>query len=138
MDHFGIGTGVLGAVETYITAARQTGRTTSLLESLRDGDRVVCRTQGEANDLDMRCQERGLKVAFLVVPTYAPNQVFSLGKGTSKGRTLFDHGWLEDYYKRLIRDAQAAVDFVQRETSGYGTAHLETKRQALEAARWRL
>ena len=135
MDHFGIGAGVLGAVETYITAARRTGRTTSLMDSLKSGDRVVCRTQGEANDLDMRCRERGLKVDFVILPVGEPQVI--LYKTTSTGRTVFDHTWLEEYYRKGVLQLQSAVDFAQREASGYGAAHYETKRQAMEIAKWR-
>lgn len=48
MDHFGIGTALLGCAEVYFRCARRTGRTTSLVESLVSGDRVVCRTENEA------------------------------------------------------------------------------------------
>ena len=41
MDHFGIGAAFRAMANVYITSARRTGRTTSLLESLKDGDRVV-------------------------------------------------------------------------------------------------
>ena len=41
MDHFGIGAALLGAANIYFNSARQTGRTTSLIESVKDGDRII-------------------------------------------------------------------------------------------------
>ena len=40
MDHFGIGAGLTGAMDIYFHASRGTGRTTSLVDSVKEGDRV--------------------------------------------------------------------------------------------------
>ena len=41
MDHFGIGAAIYGAARVYFQSARRTGRTTALLDGLKDGDRLV-------------------------------------------------------------------------------------------------
>jgi hypothetical protein len=118
---------------TYIQTARGTGRTTSLLDSLRDGDRVCCVDAREARRLTELAHERGLKVEFLALPVSTPDRLFQ--RGTSEGRTIFDHSWVEQYFLAAIEQAQRDIDHLQRQTSGYGEAHLETKRQAKEFKR---
>ena len=58
MDAFGIGQAMEGTALTYFRASRQTGRTTSMIESLKDGDRVVFRTAGERDRVMRLLKER--------------------------------------------------------------------------------
>lgn len=134
MDHFGIGQAMKGMACGYFSASRGTGRTTSLIESLKDGDRVVCLTSREADRLKRLCQERRLTVELMVVDPKNPDMVFS--KGRPQGRTIFDHSWVEQYYLLAIEAAALQIDHLQRQSSGHGTAHYETKAAAREIARW--
>lgn len=134
MDHFGIGAAVEGAARVYFQSARRTGRTTSLLESLKDGDRVCCATGAEAQHLERQCRERGLQVQVITLP---PNLAYSIfDRGTPEGRTIFDHGWVERYYMGALEHARAELDHLQREASGFGSAHIETRAMARELANW--
>jgi hypothetical protein len=136
MDHFGIGAGLVGASHIYFQSGRRTGRTTSLVESLKDGDRVVCAGRREAMHLDILCRERGLKVECIVIDPSRPREIFQ--RSTSEGRTLFDHSWVEQYYLNAIERCGKELDHFQRESSGFGTAHFETRRRAEEIAKWRV
>lgn len=138
MDAFGIGAGVKGAVEVYFHSARRSGRTTAMLESLRDGDRVVF-LEGqlaEARRIQRLAKELGKTIMVYTVPPHNPRGIFE--KGSSEGRTIFDHMWLEAYYRQKIEWAVQEIDHIQREASGFGMAHVETRLAAQEAARWRL
>lgn len=135
MDHFGIGAAFLAMWRVYIASARQTGRTTSLLDSVKAGDRVIVVTSGEARRLRQLCAERGVDVECIARDPRAAENLFELG--TSQGRTLFEHTWLEAYYLATVERAAAQVDHFERELSGYGAAHRETRRRAIELARWR-
>lgn len=128
MDHFGIGNAVQGMLHTYISTSRQTGRTTSLLESLKDGDRVCCASANEAEQLARLCRERDLNVRCIVVHPGEPGQLFT--RPPSEGRTIFDHTWVEQYYLSTMKRCQADIDHLQRQSSGFGTAHIETRRLA--------
>ena len=48
MDHFGIGAAMRGMFLNYMHSARRSGRTTSLVESVKDGDRIVFAERREA------------------------------------------------------------------------------------------
>ncbi|MDH1336802.1 hypothetical protein N5D77_22055 [Comamonas thiooxydans] len=134
MDHFGIGAAVLASIRIYMQSARRTGRTTSLVESVKDGDRICFACSEEARRVEQLLRERGVQVACIVVDLESPWEIF--GSGTSQGRTLFDHGWVEQYYLSAIEHASSSIDHFQREASGYGEAHRETRRRAEEVARW--
>jgi hypothetical protein len=135
MDHFGIGAALQGAARVYFQGARRTGRTTSLLDSLRGGDRIVCASRQEARSMEQLCHERKLKVECIVVAPSGLDRLIE--RGTSQGRTLFDHGFVEQYYAQALERAAQGIDYFQREASGFGAAHIETRRQAEELARWR-
>ena len=81
-------------------------------------------------------REQGVQVACIVVDPKSPQDIF--GSGTSQGRTIFDHGWVEQYYLAAIEKASFNIDQLQKNASGYGEAHRETRRRAEEMARWRL
>lgn len=134
MDHYGIGAAVKGMLRGYFMGARQTGRTTSLLESLRDGDRVCCATAKEAARLTTLCKEWNLDVHCFVVDPRTPQEVFSIG--TAQGRMIFDHRWVEQFYELQLEACTETIDKLQRQTSGFGAAHIETQLRARELAKW--
>lgn len=136
MDHFGIGQAMMGMARCYFQASRGTGRTTSLLESLKDGDRVCCANSKEADRFTRMLRERRVDAQAIAIDPQAPERIFE--RGTPKGRTIFDESWVEQYYIRAIEAAAKEIDHFQRESSGYGTAHIETREAAREVARWRL
>lgn len=135
MDHFGSGAGVQAAVAMYFACARRTGRTTSLVESLKDGDRVVFASVQESRRVEQLCKERGLtKVKFIVIDPSHPGRLFE--RPTSEGRTIFDHQWVESFYTKVVLQAAKDLDHLERESSGYGAAHRETRRKMEELYRW--
>lgn len=134
MDAFGIDAGLHGAARVYFGSARRSGRTTALVESLSDGDRVVFLNRAEADRVARLCKELGRKVECIVVEPRNSMEVMS--RGTPKGRTVFDHDWLEKYYLDGLAQMSAHIDRLQREASGYGLAHVETRMRAQEQIRW--
>lgn len=114
-------------------SARRTGRTTSLADSVKDGDRICFASSGEARQMERLLRERGVRVECIVIDPVNPLEI--LNRGTSQGRTLFDHGWVEQYYLAAIEHASSSIDRFQRDASGYGEAHRETLRRAKEIHR---
>jgi hypothetical protein len=136
MDAFGIGNAVKGAAEVLFMSARRTGRTTALLEALKDGDRVVCPNEASARHMRHELKKWRKKVAVFVVPVNEPNKLFS--QPSSDGRTVFDHVWVEDYYRAQIAEAAKDIDHWQAQSSGFGAAHVETRHRAEEIHKWNL
>lgn len=129
MDFFGIGSAIKGCAVNFFAASRQTGRTTQLIESLNDGDRVVCLSHKDAAWLRDRIKYfyKGVKkdIEVTSIPTREVHKIFEMH--TPTGRTIFDHDWLERYYIEQIEDIKKKIDHLQREASGFGAAHVETR-----------
>ena len=132
MDHFGIGAALRGMAEVYFHSVRRTGRTTSLVESLKNGDRIVCVNEATRRDLERRCRERGVNVECVIHPL-TPRRVFE--RGTPTGRLLFDHTWLEQYFMATLAEAAQEIDYCQQGASGQGPAHAATRQRARELAK---
>lgn len=134
MDFFGIGAAIHGAARIYSQSARHTGRTDSLVESVKDGDRICFANSKEAERVRRLCLGRGVNVECITVDPKQAERIFE--HGTSQGRTLFDHSWVELYYLSAIERAGAEIDHLQQQASGYGELHRETRRRAEEIAKW--
>lgn len=128
MDQFGIGQAMRTAAAIYSQTARRTGRTTQLVESLKAGDRVVFLTEQEAVRVHRLCRERGVRITAITLPVHTPEELFS--RSSSEGRTIFDHSWLEAFYALRIDQCASEVENLQRNASGFGEAHRETRRAA--------
>lgn len=136
MDHFGIGAAMQGVAGIYFRSARQTGRTTSLVESVKNGDRIVFADSKEAERVRRMCLARGVDVECVVVEPSNPGRVFD--RGPSKGRTLFDHAWVEQHYLHAIEHAQAVIDDIERRASGRGEARKEPPPRPEWHEKWRV
>jgi len=111
MDFFGIGAAIKGAMKIYFQSARATGRTTWLIDNLRDGDRVIFHNSTEATRVEHLCRERGVKIKWSVMSFDDINKILHL-KGSNK-RLIFDHTWIERYYLRVIEKAQDDIRFFE-------------------------
>jgi hypothetical protein len=134
MDAFGIGYAVIGAARVYFNSARRSGRTTALMSSIKDGDRVVCVTERQANHLRQLFKDYGVEATAIVVPPERPERLFQVTPST--GRTIFDHAWLEQYYLRCLQETASLIDHWQAESSGHGHKHVQTKLAAQEITKW--
>jgi hypothetical protein len=132
MDTFGIGAALSAMVDIYIISARQSGKTTALVESVKEGDRIYFLTRKEADRVRHLCAERGVTVECIV--RGIDDQAL---RGTAQGRSIFDHRWVEEFYKASIIRAQREIDAMEQMDSGYGAPHRETRRKALELSKWR-
>lgn len=127
MDHFGIGSAVKGVVLTYFQTSRGTGRTVSLVESVKDGDRVIFSNTREAERVRRLCLERGVSVDCVVVNPNNPTDIFRHAPSPNGTRTLFDHSWVEQYYMQAIEHCQKGIEELQKTLSRNGSE--ETSRR---------
>ncbi|AMK10876.1 hypothetical protein [Pseudodesulfovibrio indicus] len=134
MDHFGIGPAIQGAARIYSYSARRTGRTQSLLESVKDGDRVVFLNHRHAEQFKSLCRERGINVDCISSPAEEPDHV--LHRGRSKGRTIFDHCWVEAYYYHHIERGMRLLDQISERASGHLHVAAETDAARYEREKW--
>lgn len=116
MDRYGVGTAVQAALSMYRSYARGTGRTTLLLDSLRNGDRVIFAESRHASYFQMLCAERELAITCMVIPVREFHRMHSLAR--SEGKTVFDHTWIELFYEQEIRKNIAELDYLETSSSG--------------------
>ena len=134
MDIFGIGSAIKATVGMYLVMARGTGRTTVMINSLKPGDRIIFTNNNEANRVKRLCNEREINdIRFEVVSPEYPDKLFN--RGSSQGRTFFDHSWIEEFYRNAIDRAEKDINYFQTEISGYGEEHIKTKLAAKEYSR---
>ena len=122
-------------VRVYSQSARQTGRTTALVEGAKEGDRFLFATHKEAERVNRLCLQKGVKVECIAIN---PKWTSTLAeRGRSRGRTIFDHSWVEQYYLNAMSRCEADIDFIQREASGRGLREQESPFREKETERWR-
>lgn len=129
-DYTDLGSRLVKFIERYQVRARRCGRTTFLLDHLRDGDRVVVPSPEQVPAMEKLILERGLNVKVIA---FSPrNRVDEVReKGMSEGRTLFDHTWTEMYYSNAIREAYSALMQSHSNSSKWSDDHELRREQAL-------
>lgn len=134
--------GVLAAgLQIYLQTARRTGRTSRMLDRLKDGDQVVTLSSREADRLRRLAKERKLDVRIVTVSEPHPGAVLATVRTAPRmGHTYFDHLWVEAFFERAIADAARDLDQLESATSGWQTAHELTldaaKRARRDPGRW--
>lgn len=114
MDHYEIGATIQGAANMAMVLRKGKGRTTSMLNQLVNGDRVITINQDHADMLRRLVRERKLSVEVLVLSPENP-EVY---KYPPMGKTHLDHVWVEAYYQHVLARAIRDVDHIQAELSG--------------------
>lgn len=118
MDILGIGAGVEASANIYFLAKARTGKTTRIIEALKSGDRVVCRSDKEKRRMFYQLRSRGIDdVEVVNVPPDRPGRLVDRFP-PPKGRTFFDDVWLQDFYLEEIKQAGRALDRLVGQSSG--------------------
>lgn len=131
-DPWGVGEALQMGLRMFIHAQRATGRSTMLLDSLRDGDIIIAATEREARRLERLAHERGLK--HVISMGYEPRAGELLVGGLinrlqgSKRRVVFDHTFFEAVYFNMLHDIQSALAQVVSHN------HTENKAEVLDEA----
>jgi hypothetical protein len=82
------------------------------------------------------CFERGVNIECIVIDPKNSHRLME--RGTSQGRTIFDHTWVEKFYLHTLEQCQKEIDRLQQQASGHGAQHRETRRKAEEISKWNI
>lgn len=138
MDFFGFGSALTAAHRILCVAQRQTGRTTSLVESLKTGDRVVCINRNDALNIERLCRERDVKITTVsIAGRRIEEALHGIGTLPGDGRTVIDHSVVEAMYEGAISSTTQYIDSAEKSLSGYGADHRATRRRAEEMVKWK-
>lgn len=113
MDIFGIGSAVKAAVEVYFNCARQSGRNTALISSLKVGDTVYFSTPDMANWFRKRLENDGVEGVKCAVWNW--NRTGTVVK--SKSRAVFHHSVVESLYLEAIEDTAKMITRIEKSLS---------------------
>lgn len=124
-DAYGVGNALKAFHHSITLASRATGRTTRMLEQLKDGDRVVLTSENMAQHIRPLLKEMGKDVELVVCPPSNPGKLFE--RPPSKAYTHFDHDWVDEFYRLALARAGDDLMRLARDTSGDGVAYAEAR-----------
>jgi hypothetical protein len=108
-DECGYAATLKSSLHYFAINSRQTGRTSRLIERVKDGDQIVAPSAEVARYIERRLREYGknnIKV-FSVSPSEMPLNFV----GTAHhGRTFFEHSWVERFFINAIDQAEKQLE----------------------------
>ena len=108
MDIFGIGSMLLKELRQYRDGSRVTGRSSTLMDVVRDRDVVVFLHSKESQRVERILRSRGINIrAVTASPTNLGEVQHRICGYPPTVRIFFDHTWLEAFYGHVLSDAQA-------------------------------
>lgn len=106
-DDFGYSSALFAALSMFEHGARTSGRSISMMERAKNGDTIVFAKHQEAERIKHLLRNDGIEVwAVECRPSLRALHDRLLG---TRGRVLFDHGWLYEYYQQTIEAASEAL-----------------------------
>jgi len=120
VDYFGIGAAMRGACRAVVLAMRATGRTTRLVDDLRENDIVIVLNADHGRHLERKALDAGKRCRWVVADPLIGEVAH--GHAAEKirawdgaGRLIFDHAWVEAYYDQVLVDAGTDLDKIGSE-----------------------
>jgi len=113
-DPWGVGEAIQHGMRMYSHGKRATGRSTLLLNSVKDGDTIVFAFRAEAQRMRRLLLEAEKSAVNIIV--HDPNQGlhyaadFILERYNRKGQIYFDHTWFEALYLYEMQSLMHGMD----------------------------
>lgn len=104
-DEYGLFAAVKAGFHTFSMMARRTGRTTRMIERIKDGDVLICSTSDERRDLEWRLRQAGKDKVKIVVQD--PTKRFDNPALWTNGEVHFDHWWVEQRIADALKVTEA-------------------------------
>lgn len=122
MDIYGIGIALKAQAEIYFRTARRSGRSTLMLNSMKDGDVAVFHTNKDAEWFKREAELKGKKIKCVVA-----DHLQDLGRYP---RQVLDHRLVERIYEDKLAEAERMITQLQ------GSLHVEEE-AVPDFPRWR-
>ena len=105
-DPFGIGRALQHGLRMFMHTTRRSGRTTDMLNMVREDDVVVTSMRQEAHRLQNLVNRRGFKnVDVVCVEPRGLGAVYERLAARRPRRVIFDHLFFETYYSYMVDQA---------------------------------
>lgn len=106
-DPFGNFEAVVHGWRMFMHAKRATGRTTAMVNSLREGDLVIVTGSAHGRHLKMSCKDAGFEIETYIAPTdYRCHDLMQHLSGRRHTRIMFDHTWVESFIADRLQNMQ--------------------------------
>lgn len=132
-DIFGIGNALRGMVRVYEISSRCTGRTSAMVKVLQDGDKVVFTSSAEARRVENLCKQAGKTIKPIVCEPRNRPQIIQYAGG---GNVVFDHVWVEQFYKEALDSAYKDLYNLQRHMCQDFPEMRDTPEKDLQIRKW--
>ena len=141
MDIYGIGLAARGAVLVFLRSMRGSGRTSDLLDIVREDDLIVFADKNEAESVQnaYRVDHPDVLLHYIVVePTQEKLiELYERARSRAASRLLFDHGWLEQYYVNVLDKARQNLESLSGDvTRGHAGPVPETVSSMKNDRKW--
>jgi hypothetical protein len=111
IDPFGAFEAVQHGWRMFMHAKRATGRTTAMVQSLREGDLVVVTGSAHGNHLKRACKDAGFEIETYIAPSnHRCHQLLDHLAQKPNKRVMFDHTWVECFIADRLLDMQDEFD----------------------------
>lgn len=125
-DFYGIGPAVQAAADVYFAAARRSGRSARLVESVRDGDAVVFLNKADQRRFERDLAESG-RAPDVRLTVSGPGHMrvlyqWYLDLRPKPSRILFDHRFLQEWYQSEVERIRQQVAAMQVGCWSWGEA----------------
>jgi hypothetical protein len=119
MDYLGIGAELNAIMEVFFRAKRRTGKTTRLIDQLKDGDTVVCHSERDSRFLRRELTKHNLNVTVLFYGEHMMHEFMRncMAAYRTPGKLIFSHEWLELYYTKVLQDAAYSIGRLESDLS---------------------
>jgi hypothetical protein len=131
-DFFGICNAIKAAVSIYRETTRRTGRTTFLMQNVTTEDRVVFLSEQDRRFFINKAKDEYKKDGLNTIVISPSDLNLLFRDGTPRGRTIFDHRFVEEFMSLRISQACDEIKHLQEQTSGHGEAHVNTRNSYLK------
>lgn len=121
MDIFGIGTALTAVFEVYKHSARQTGRTSHLVNHVRDGDTVIFSDNNHLNHFkkELNVKRGRIDINLIVCSIERDGDLDLRNVKPTQGQVFFDHEFIELYHQASI---QWSINNLNKLSSHYSGA----------------
>ena len=112
MKLYNIPEGIRSSIEIFFNCSRGTGRTTSMLKSLKTGDTVVFLTHDEAIRVYNQCRSARIEIKYVVATVREIGKVISYSNRCKD--LILDHRWVEEYYRQAVETATKDLKYLTK------------------------
>ncbi len=134
-DHYGIGNSLLGMFDVYRRMSRRSGRTTRMLEQVKEDCLIIVLTDQDRILLQRQMKALGKEATVVAVDVVGPHP--GLLRGRQYSQVLLDHAWVEEYFRRDILVANSFLSALEQEITKKPPSNIDLRDERARFYDWK-